>query len=194
MANSFQYSTSLNIITWPHGSRFGDSTNMHEISSSGVVTYLGGAGLNYGEISVQDSAVVTEIASTGYVQITNFNRNGLSNGGVTPDHTNDHISIGVKGTYDVNISLAVNNNSAQSYIVDFDVFTNDGTTQLINLHSHRTLDGGSTSVGSISMNGFVALSSSDTIELWAHLDTTGSRSLTVEDATLTVTQIGGSTA
>ncbi len=165
---------------------------MQEISSSGVVTYLGGSGIQYGEIYAKDSFVLSTSVGTK-IQVSDFNANGLSNGGITPDHVNDHISIGVKGTYDVNVSIAVINKSAQGYRIEFDVYTNNGTTQCLNVHAHRTLSGGSTDIGSIGLNGFCAFSSSDTVELWAEVDTTASRNYIVEDVTMTVKQIGGST-
>ena len=166
---------------------------MQEISSSGVVTYFGGGGLNYGEIWAQNSTVLAT-STGGKKQVTAFANNGLSNGGITPQSSANNIAVGVKGTYDVNCSIAVANNSAQTYRIEFSLWTNGGTTELNNVSSYRTLVASSTDVGSMSLNGLCAFSSSDTVELWASLDTTAVRTYTVRDVTLNIKQIGGSTA
>ncbi len=166
---------------------------MHEISSSGVVTYFGGSGLNYGEIYVKDNT--TAYSSTGGKAIVNaFANNGLSNGGITPESSANRIAVGVKGTYDVNASATVINNSAQAFVLSLELYTNGGTTGYDNVHADRELSAGSTVIGSISMNGFCAFSSSDTVEIWAQPDTTAVWSYTISDITLTIKQIGGSTA
>ena len=153
--------------------------------------FNGGGGLTCSEISFKDNAVATTLNSaTGKVQVTNFDTNGLTIGQLTPDHTNDHITIGIAGYYWVTINLTVKNNAAQTHVIDVSVFKNNGATEFTNVHSHRTLSGGVTDIGSIALHGIISCAVSDTIELWADTSAAANRSVTFEDCTLSIFQVG----
>jgi hypothetical protein len=154
------------------------------------VTFAGGGGLQFGEIYVKDNAVTTTLNSAAKVQVTVFASNGESNGSITPDHTNDHITVGVDGKFLVMVSLSFKNNAAQSHLVSIGVFSNNGVTEFPNIHSDRSLTGGSGDVGSVSLSGIISVSLGDTIELWANTDVAADRSVTFEDISLSIIQVG----
>ena len=176
--------------------RIGDSsagspTNYMEIESDGDINFVSGAGLQYGGISVKDNVVITTLNSAAKIQVTIFDTNDTNNGSVTPDHTNNHITVGKAGDYMVVISIAVNNNAVQSHQINVGVFKNNGVTQFNNVHAHRNLTGGLGDVGSISLSGIITVVANDTIELWANTDIAANRSVTFEDVTMSLFQIGG---
>ena len=148
-----------------------------------------GGGLPYGEIWVEGNATSVTLNTAALVQITDFDTDGDSNQ-ITPDHTNDHITVDVAGVYLCTVSMAVLNNAAQQHIVHFMIQKNNGAVAFENVHSHRTLSGGSTDIGSISLSGVITLSANDTVELWADTDAAGDRDVTVEDCTMSLVQIG----
>lgn len=145
-------------------------------------------GIPYGEISVKDNEVETTLDVGTIIQVTVFNTNGESYK-TTPDHTQDHIIIGKTGVYKVEYSIHVNNESAQGHVIDVSAFTNNGTIELLNVHGHRTLVGGSGNIGSISGAGIVMLLSGETVELWATTSGT-SDNVTFEDVSLNVFYLG----
>lgn len=167
-----------------------DNTNYVEIGTTGDTVFVGSSGLSFGGISVKDNAVTMTLNSAARVQVTVFDTNNSSNN-TTPDHTNDHITVTKAGKYLITVSIAVQNNAAQSHKVEFSLWKNNGATEYTNIHAHRSLSGGSTDVGSISLSGIVDVSASDTLEIWADTDAAADRSVTVEDITLSVFQIGG---
>lgn len=156
----------------------------------GIVSVGEGSGLVFGEISVKDNAVATTLNSGAIVQLTVFDTDGLSNN-MTPDHTNDHITVTKAGKYLATISIHINNNAAQTHIVDVSMYKNNGGTEFANVHGHRTLTGGSGDVGPMSLSGIVDLAVNDTIEMWATTDVAADRSVTFEDITMGLVQLGG---
>ena len=150
-----------------------------------------GAGLAYGEIWMKDNTDAVTLNSAAEVQIVNFDTNGESNN-MTPDHTQDYIEIDIAGIYLVTVSIHVNNNAAQSHVIDVSAFKNNGSkTEIENIHSHRALTGGSGDVGSMSMSGIASCSAGDKFEIWATTDSGDDRSVTFSDITLSIVQIGG---
>jgi len=142
----------------------------------------------YGEIWVKDNTNPTVLNSAAKVQVTDFANNGESQG-TTPDHTNDHITIDSAGNYLVTISMTVANAASQTHNVFFGLFKNNGTVQYDNVHSHRTLQGGSGDIGSITLSGIINVEKNDTVELWANTDAAANRSVIFSDCTLTITKI-----
>jgi hypothetical protein len=164
---------------------------MPEIQSMDVI-YKTGGGLQFGEIWVKDNTNATTLNSAAKVQVTDFANNGESNGTVVPDHINDHITVGFEGRYMVAISVVARNDAAQTHDLELELYVNNGATAFDNVHSHRTLPGGVTSAGSISMNGICNFSASDTVELWATTNAAANRDVVFEDVTMSIFQIGGS--
>jgi len=156
----------------------------------GDVVFVGSDGLCFAEIYCTDNADAVTLNSTAKVQITDFDTDGPYHN-ATPDHTNDHITIVKAGMYLAIVSLSVNNNAAQSHIVTFSLWKNNGDTEFANTHVHRSLTGGSTDIGSLSISAIIDLAANDTIELWGNTNTAADRSITVVDCSLSLVQIGG---
>lgn len=171
--------------------RLGDATNYMEVEADGDVNFVAGAGLQLGEIYVKDNAVNTTLNSTGgKVQLTIFDTDGLSNGSVTPDHTNDHITIGKSGYYFVSISMSVGNQAGASNIITASLWKNNGATEFTNVHANRTLAAG-TDIGSITMSGIIDGTANDTLELWVDTNRAFDTDVLFEDVTLSIYQIAG---
>jgi hypothetical protein len=173
--------------------RLGDSTtNYMLVEADGDVVFVGGAGLQTAGISVKDNVSAVNLSSASKTQFIFFDTNDASNGDAVPDHTNDHITVGKAGLYQISASITARNNAAQTHDLSLDVYINNGATALNNLHAHRTLSGGATNAGSISLGaGNAFLDAGDTVELWAITNSASPRSVTLEDVVLTVTQLGG---
>lgn len=161
------------------------------VTQSAAVGYVkGGTWAAYGEISVHDTSTTMSVSSSGWTQVTVFDTNGQSQN-CTPDHTNDHITIssGYAGKYLATVSISAENSAGVGHVIECSLFKNNGATEFQNVHAHRTLGTGSDK-GSISLNGIVDLSVSDTVELWIQSDSASSRNITVSDCTLTLVKIG----
>ena len=188
-ANAVTATDEMNLIA--HAVNIGTSTtNKVKISSAGATVFVGAAGMVFVEISTRNNTVPMTLNSAAKVQVTVFGANGHSLN-ATPDHTNDHVTIIKPGKYFAAISVHVNNNAAQTHVVNFTIYKNNGVTEFGNVHAHRTLVGGSGDVGSVSLNGIIDLVATDTVEVWADTDSAADRSITIEDITLSLFQIGG---
>jgi len=171
----------------------GGTTNYSSFSSTGDLTFVGSAGLCFGEIYANDVADTITITNSGIankVQVTSFAVDGLSNN-TTPDHTNDHITITIAGMYLCTVSISAS--SAGGGGADqfgLSVWKNNGNTEFANLHTHRKLAGGGGDTGSLSMSGIIDLAVADTIEVWCWNEDSAD-DLVVGDATLSLIQIGG---
>lgn len=175
--------------------RFGDSTtNYVEIESDGDVNFVSGAGLQYGEISGTEVGDTLTISGTGVankVQITSFSVNGESNGSVTPDHTNDHVTVGKAGRYEVSCRITAESAAAGgSAEIAASIFANNGVTRFTNTTQGRKLTGGGGDVGFFDPGGICPLSANDTVEVWIWNET-NTDNIVIDDVTLTVKQLGG---
>lgn len=158
-----------------------------EIVGDAKFTTAGG-GWPFGEIWVEGNANTMSVSSAGHTQVTDFDTDGQSNQ-CSPDHTNDHITIDIAGTYQVTVSITVLNNAGAGHVVHFELNKNNGATTFLNLHGDRTLAAG-TDKGNMSLSGLISVSANDTIELWASSDSGAARNITVEDCNLSLVQIG----
>ena len=174
--------------------RLGDGdTNYMSIDKVGDVTFVGGAGLVFAEIYANDTNTTITIIALGQankIQVTSFDTNGFSNN-MTPDHTNDHITVTKAGIYLCTVSISCA--SAAAGAADkfgFAIYKNNGAVEFANLHGHRKLGGGGGDFGSVSINGIIDLAVNDTIELWCwNEDSTDN--LVVDDVTISLVQVGG---
>jgi len=137
---------------------------------------------SYAEISVYNNTTPVTLNSAAKVQITDFDTNGQSTDS-TPDHTNDHITIGTTGVYEVTCSMSLQNNAGASHGVSISIWKNNGATEFQNVHADRTLASG-TDIGAITISGLVNLTANDTIELWALTDSGTNRNVTFADISL----------
>lgn len=151
------------------------------------------AGLCFGEIYGADTSTTLTITGTGKankVQITSFAVDGQSNN-MTPDHTNDHITVDVAGKYLCTVSihmLSTGGGGADNY--GYSVYKNNGATEFANLHGQRDLTGGGGDEGSISLSGILDLAATDTVEVWIW-NNTNTDDVIVDDINLSLVQIGG---
>lgn len=168
--------------------QIGDLTgNKVEFSASGDQTFVGTAGLPYGEISVVGN-VTADTIDTTKVQFARFDTDGESNN-TTPSNGDDHITITTAGRYMVVLSISAQSDDAQSIVMDLSCWKNNGATELSNVHAHRSFAGGATSLGSISLSGIHNFAANDTLELW--MEAQASRDVILSDVTMTVFQLGG---
>jgi hypothetical protein len=173
--------------------RIGDfDTNYMEVDNTGDVVFVGGAGLCFAEISAYDAADTLTIAASGIankVQVTSFDTNGVSNN-MTPDHTNDHITVDVAGMYLCTVSLAALSAAGTGFELGVAVYKNNGATLFQNCHAHHDLAGGGGDTGSTPLSGILDLAASDTIEVWVWNEN-NTTDVVIEDITLSLVQIGG---
>jgi hypothetical protein len=178
--------------------RIGDSsagapTNYVEIESDADVNFVAGAGLQFGEIYYHGSGTDLALAAQDtWYQLVAFDTDGEANGSVTPDHTNDHITVGKAGRYLV--SYSISSRSAASNKYEYSVFYNNGGTEVVNSHTHRDTTVAN-KLGVVANSCIVDLPASATVELWVQRADGGavSKTITTEHITLNVVQIGGTT-
>jgi hypothetical protein len=150
-----------------------------------------GSGLPYAQIYEEDGVGTLALAAQDtFYQVTSFSANGESND-ATPDHTNDHITIGKAGRYLVQFWVHFEQSVGTSNVFDFHVQKNNGATDFPQTSGHR--NGGTGIVGSTGGTGILDLANGDTIELWVERLDGGatSKTLTFRALSLVVTMIGG---
>jgi hypothetical protein len=169
-------------------------TNYVNIESDGDVCFVSGAGLQYGEIYAYDAASAVTITGTGIankVQITAFSTNGCSNGSVTPDHTNSHVTVGKAGDYEISVNIHADSVAGAGAQFGFAAYLNNGATLLQNIHGHEDFSGGGSETNTVQLGpGCASLSADDTVEVWVWNET-NTQNITIEDITLFVKQVGG---
>ena len=171
----------------------GSTSNYTQWNSSGSQTFVGNAGLQFGEIyanTANSSHAISSAGEASKVQIAAFDTNGVSNG-MTPDKDQNHIVVTTTGKYLCTASLHVESaGGGGADLIGVGAYKNNGATQFANIHGHRLLAGGGGDTGSMSLSGVIAAASSDTIELWIwNEDSTDD--VVVDDVTLSMMQIGG---
>lgn len=175
--------------------RMGDwDTNYVSVDKLGDVNFVGGGGLQFGEIWYHGAGFATACADAGaFYQVAGFDADGEANGDVAPDHTNDHITITKAGRY--LISFSVSCRSAQADEYEFMVCYNDGPingTACQNIMAHRDTSVAA-ALGVVACTGICDLPASATVELWVSNVDTGGRNVDIEHVTLNVVQLGGTT-
>ncbi len=140
----------------------------------------------YGAISVEGNATATAIAaaSTDFsnkVQVTIFDNDSVANG-VTPDHTNDHITISTDGAYEIS-APSVSFYGAGGRTYSFAIFINNGATQIGTRTTRKLGTGGD--IGALPVSALATLSAGDTVELWVQNES-NTGDLTVQDVSLCV--------
>jgi hypothetical protein len=171
-------------------------TSLLSVRNDGLVdiasdlTFTGsGTGLPYGGIYAANNTTNTTLNSASKTQILIFDTNGVSNL-ITPDHTNDHITITTAGVYQLSLYTSVSNQAGSAHKISVSVWKNNGATELTNTHVHRTLASG-TDTGSIGITAHVTLTVGDTIEVWANTDRALDSDILFEDINMNLTMIGG---
>ena len=169
----------------------GGASDYTEIESDGDVNFVGGGGLQFGEIYFHGAGFDTALAAqdTDY-QVLGFDTDGEANGNITPDHTNDHITVGVAGRYKVCVSISARSAAANAY--EFHVGKNDNAVTFDNTAIHRTTSTANR-LGSKSCQAIIDCAAADTLEVWVRrVDGGGvTKTITIESITFNVVQIGG---
>jgi hypothetical protein len=165
------------------------SANVHlSVSGGGDLLFVSdGSGLAFAEIYVQNNTTADTVAAATNSQVLRFAVNGVSNN-MTPDHTNDHITVTKAGMYLCSISLAFSGDGSVDW--SFSLYKNNGATEFPNVHTDRKL-GAAGDIGSASMSGIVDLAVNDTIELWMQHAEGVNKDITIRDCTMSLVQIGG---
>jgi len=146
----------------------------------------------YGEISAVSNSTETVIVAQGTaVQVLIFDTNGCNNR-LTPDHTNDHLTIVDPGCYKIDVAATVNSVGGAGSRFEMTVRKNNGSTQVGALHVDRNIEGGGGSSGSVSMTGLADLVAGDTLEVWVENETNTANYI-LEDIVLTAIRIAPTT-
>ncbi len=161
-----------------------------EIFTGDLLFTGSGTGLLYANISATDNTTETAIATAGTaVQVLIFDTNGPNNN-LTPDHTNDHITVVKAGNYMLTCSVTLNSVVGAGSRVQLTGQKNNGASLLAGIHSDRNVGGGGVESGAMTMNGIVTLAANDTVEIWIENET-NTQNYTVEDISLSLVQVGG---
>ena len=176
-----------------------DLTINPKVVGSGAVKIVGdtfwsgaGTGLPHGDIFGYEVGATITITGTGVankVQVTSFAENGESNL-MTPDHTNDHITVVKTGIYLVTASVSISSLGGTAYEMDFSCWKNDGGTEIRNVHAHRKMSGGGGDTASKSLSGTTALAAGDTLEIWCY-NRTNTNDVVIESLTMSAVMVGG---
>ncbi|MDB4726359.1 TNF domain-containing protein, partial [bacterium] len=137
------------------------------------------------------TGTVVLAAQDTWYQCAVFTANGESNGDVTPDYTNDHITVGKAGMYHVYMGISFAG-AGVSNEYDFHVFTNNGANDFPQISAHRN-SSSSAQDGNCSACGLLDLSANDTVEVWVKRTDGGavSKTITIKAIQLTLMQVGG---
>jgi hypothetical protein len=182
-------------LTWP--SADGTANYVLETDGAGNLGWTpqtgGGtvAQSGHASISVQSNVTTTTFSGsssdfTNKSQITVFDTNGAAAQDVTPDHTNDHLTVDVAGTYAVYADISFSGGSTDTY--SFALFKNNGATQLGARTTRKMGTGGD--VGAAPALAIVDLEVNDTVEVWIQNESS-TGAATVQDAVLAVAGVGG---
>jgi hypothetical protein len=147
---------------------------------------------HYASIFAVDNSTETTITTAGVkAQVTIFDTNGPYNG-LVPDHTNDHITVPTSqgtGIYFIAVSATVNSVAGAASRFEMTVQRDNGAAALGGLHCDRNIAGGAGASGVISMSDIVALTATDTIEVWIENET-NTQNYVVEDISLSIIRMG----
>ena len=155
-----------------------------ELAGKPVFTSQGG-GLPLGEIYIYNNSTGQTIATATWTQVTGLSVGNSVN--MTPNATEDHIEVEKSGIYFVTMSASFSGDGGVTWFGG--VFTNNGSVQYNNMHTHRKL-GASGDVGSVSVSGIGNFNSGDTVELWFRHEAGVNKDIVVKDCTLSMVQIG----
>lgn len=129
-----------------------------------------------GSIHAHDVSIgITSVAQNDWDQITAFNTNGASKGVVTPDHTNNHIVVGVAGYYQVHFEWS-GYGPAVAHDWWLQLAKNNRAGQYGSVTTHFTTPT-TQKEDSQSASDIIYINKGDTIELWVQRKTAGTNIL-----------------
>lgn len=155
-----------------------DNTS-NAISPQDIRDFLVSAMGGYGMISTTGASTAQGM-TTSFAKLTTFTANGISNN-TTPDHTNDQITVGVAGDYEVRFIIHATGASATTFTFAPSV---NGTESTVYQFPHTT-----TGTESFYVTGaaYLTLAASDVITVEGKAG--GSINLTVKDSNLSVKRL-----
>lgn len=181
---------SLNAFAFSPGLVIGDGTNYAAFDDDGDLTFVGTAGLPYGELFAHDVDVdLTSATVNDWDQIVAFNTNHESNN-TTPDHTSDHITIVKAGIYLATFTWTGHGPGA-AHDWDFHLAKNDRAVTFNEVTAH-IMTPVAQNLLSVSSSGILDLAVDDTVEMWVQRTSAGSNVvLTTTQCMITIVQVGG---
>jgi hypothetical protein len=135
-----------------------DSSKLVKKDSSGVVSPLAGGSLSYGGIYVANGATPQTGIGTSYTKITGFAANGSSTSDITPDHSNDQVTVATAGMYDLHLQASFSGSVNTTFTVSLAV---DGTEDEAMAFQRKLSAGGD--VGSASFSGHTSLTAGQVV-------------------------------
>lgn len=127
----------------------------------------------YGSIHAHAvSSQITSVAQYDWDQVVSFDTNGRSWGQVVPDYTNNHITIGISGDYQVHFSWSGYGPAvAHDWILQ--IAKNNRSGQYESITSHFTTPTTQKNT-TFECSDIINLTAGDTIELWVQRESAGS--------------------
>lgn len=138
---------------------------------------------------VNSPITFTGTGKANKVQILAFSGNGPYSPSTVPDHTQDHITVGVTGRFKIDAHIGVKSAAGTGFLGGFSAYKNNGATEITNLHAHHDFVGGGGDSTTIPLSGIVDLTSGDTLEVWTwnETNTTG---LVINEITMNIFMVG----
>lgn len=131
----------------------------------------------YGSIYTTNGSTAQGSIGTSFVKVTGFAVNGVD-GGITPDHTNDKLTVPVDGAYEITLSLSISGTANATFT--FNVYIGGVASTLQMKHKMGTAGGEK----AISVSDFLTVSAVDDIEVYVKAAAAG-KSFTIVQAHLT---------
>lgn len=175
----------LQSLRFNAATRTGVGANYLEVDATGDLTFVGGAGLAYGDIYGLDETITCTTQNTWY-QIT-FDTAGPSNN-TTPDTTENHITIAKAGAYKIGLTVCCR--SAVAHDFEVMVKKNNGATDFVQLHLFQST-AVANQIENIAGSAIASLSANDTIEAWVQCTDAAGIDFVIHHADLNVIQVGG---
>lgn len=152
-----------------------------DISPQDLRDFLVSAFGGYGSIYVTGGSTAQTVSGTP-AKMTGFAANGPSSSSVTPDHTNDQITVTIAGDYAIDLSLGSFTGSNGSTIT-LDIYVNGSPSGIPTIS--RTF-GSPATAGSACTKGILTLAANDIITVYVSSTST---SYTPQEASLSVNRL-----
>lgn len=144
----------------------------------------------YGEVSVRDNLVDTEITTQNeWVQFTEFDTVGVQKGfqGDIPD-SETAVEFDTVCLVTVSLSYKLGAGPVNAAVFEFEIRVNNGAKVFDNLSSRRYLQAGGIDQASVSMSGLVQFESGDTVELWVR-NISNTNNILIQNATMSAIRV-----
>lgn len=142
----------------------------------------------YGEIWAEnESGNITLTDQTTWYQYNQFEANGNSRG-VTPDYTNDHLTIATPGIYKCCANIMFEGTQDEEY--EWEIQCNNGAVRHFQAHTGHKIVTTSTWQVASGITAFLSLNASDTVELWVRCTTAAGTFIRGRDVNMNVHLIG----